>query len=217
MRDWRDVISDEILGFWFPEGLAEADEQTVRAFWTSRMQGGMDEAIIRDYADTARAAAEGRFDHWAGSAHGRLALILALDQFPRSLWRDSPAAFGQDFKSCRLALEGLKNGHYDALEHFHEKQFYVICISHCEGPDHLERMDLCVSLNEDMLNSARTDVARMSAESGLAQAQRVRDIILRFGRHPHRNPIYGRISTPAEQAYIDAGDFPHVRGAEAEA
>ncbi|NNL74234.1 MAG: DUF924 family protein, partial [Silicimonas sp.] len=47
-------------------------------------------------------------------------------------------------------------------------------------------------------------------ERGMAQSNRVRGIIERFGRHPHRNPILGRISTPDEQAYIDTGDFPHV-------
>lgn len=211
MRDWHDVTPLEILRFWFPEDLPDAQEDAILAFWHSRMHGGMDEAILRDYADTARAAAEGRLDHWAGTAEGRLALILALDQFPRSLWRDTAGAFGQDIQSCRLAMEGVRNGDYDALKHFHEKQFYIICISHCEGPDHIERMDLCVALNERLLADAKTELDVIAAEDGLAQAHRVRDIIARFGRHPHRNPIYGRISTPDEQAYIATGDFPHVR------
>ena len=38
-----------------------------------------------------------------------------------------------------------------------------------------------------------------------------RGVVERFGRHPHRNPVYGRVSTPEEQAYIDADDFPHVQ------
>ena len=32
-----------------------------------------------------------------------------------------------------------------------------------------------------------------------------------FGRHPHRNAVLGRPSTPSEEAYIATGDFPHVR------
>ena len=32
-----------------------------------------------------------------------------------------------------------------------------------------------------------------------------------FARHPHRNPILGRVSTPAEAVYIEAGLFPHER------
>ena len=210
MRDAAEVSPEEILAFWFPEGLADAAPDEVPAFWNSRMQGGMDEAICRDYAEVTLAAAEGRLDHWAETAGGRLALILTLDQFPRSLWRDTPGAYGQDIKAARLALRGLENGHYEALPHTFQRQFYIICISHCEGPDHLERMDLCIRLNRDFPKIARAGEEDM-IERGIAQARRVREIIARFGRHPHRNPILGRVSTPEELAYIETGDFPHVR------
>src|SRR5438105_1219396 len=33
------------------------------------------------------------------------------------------------------------------------------------------------------------------------------DIIRRFGRFPHRNAALGRITTPEEQAFLDAGGF----------
>lgn len=210
MRDETDVTPEDILSFWFPENLADAPEEEVLAFWQSRMQGGMDEAICRDFARVTRAAAEGRLDHWAETARGRLALILVLDQFPRSLWRDTPGAYGQDIKAARLALEGLQNGHYEAFPHTFQRQFYIICISHCEGPDHLQRMDLCIRLNQDFAEIARDGEEDM-IERGVAQARRVRDIIARFGRHPHRNPILGRVSTPDELSYIETGDFPHVR------
>ena len=210
MRDIAEVLPDDVLSFWFPEGLADAARDDVLAFWQTRMHGGMDEAICRDYAELTRAGAEGRLDHWAESPEGRLALILVLDQFPRSLWRDTPAAYGQDIKAARLALEGIRNGHYEALPYIFLRQFYIICISHCEGPDHLERMNLCVRLNEDFAEIAREGEDE-AVERGTAQARRVRDIIARFGRHPHRNPILDRISTPEELAYIETGDFPHIR------
>jgi uncharacterized protein (DUF924 family) len=31
-----------------------------------------------------------------------------------------------------------------------------------------------------------------------------RDMIIKFGRFPHRNDVLGRASTPAEQAFLDA-------------
>jgi len=37
------------------------------------------------------------------------------------------------------------------------------------------------------------------------------DVIERFGRFPHRNDILGRTSTDQERAYIDAGEFVHLR------
>jgi uncharacterized protein (DUF924 family) len=33
------------------------------------------------------------------------------------------------------------------------------------------------------------------------------DIVRRFGRFPHRNALLGRSTTPAEQAFLDAGGF----------
>ena len=32
-----------------------------------------------------------------------------------------------------------------------------------------------------------------------------RDVIVRFGRFPHRNAALGRTNTPDEQAWLDAG------------
>jgi len=34
-----------------------------------------------------------------------------------------------------------------------------------------------------------------------------REIIERFGRFPHRNPILGRRMSEEEQAFLDAGGF----------
>ena len=33
------------------------------------------------------------------------------------------------------------------------------------------------------------------------------DVIRRFGRFPHRNPILGRASTPDEEAFLASGGF----------
>ena len=39
----------------------------------------------------------------------------------------------------------------------------------------------------------------------------VRQVIERFGRHPHRNAVLGRASTPEESEYVETGEFPHNR------
>lgn len=201
---------EQVLDLWFPDDGHWEDPETHSAFWTTRMQGGMDRIICSDFAGLTEHAARGLLDHWAETPRGRLALLIALDQFPRSLWRDTPAAFGQDIKATRLAIEGIRNGHYDALEAQWERQFYIIAISHCEGPDHLERMDLLVEMSRTLADAA-PDRLPAWKERSVAQVLRVRGVIERFGRHPHRNAILGRISTPEEEAYNATGDFPHVR------
>lgn len=199
---------DEVLDLWFPDDGHWNDPETHRAFWDERMQGGMDERIVSDFADLTTAAARGELDHWAGTPRGRLALLIALDQFPRSLWRDTPAAYAQDCKATRLALEGVADGVIDALAPW-ERTFFIIACSHCEGPDHLERMERLDPVVERIIADHPPAIADMSPRLR-SQHERVKAIIARFGRHPHRNPIYGRVSTPEEEAYIAEGDFPHL-------
>ena len=204
-----DDTPDQVLDLWFPDDGHWEDPERHGAYWDTRMQGGMDEVICRDFAGLTEAAARSELDHWAESPRGRLALLIALDQFPRSLWRDTPAAFAQDIKATRLALEALENGHYAALAP-HEQQFFIIAITHCEGPDHLARMDLAVSLSQ-ALDARLPEALDTFRGTSTAQAERVRGIIARFGRHPHRNRLYGRLSSADEAAYIATGDFPHLR------
>ncbi|GAB5446973.1 DUF924 family protein [Gymnodinialimonas sp.] len=210
MTQQSDFDPQIVLDLWFPDNGHWTSPETHMAFWRERMQGGMDARIIRDFAELTHAAAAGALDHWAETPRGRLALLIALDQFPRSLWRDTPGAFGQDIKATRLALDGIENGHFHALPHIWERQFYLIAISHCEGPDHLDRLDV-----KDRMVEGYPEICPPGMEPMLEklaeQHAREREIIERFGRHPHRNPIYGRVSTPEEEAYIATGDFPHVK------
>lgn len=203
---------DMVLEFWFPETGHQNDPATHAAFWDERMQGGMDARIISDFADLTLAAARGQLDHWAETPRGRLALLIALDQFPRSLWRDTPGAFAQDIKATRLALEGIENGDIDALEPW-EMGFFVIAIGHCEGPDHLERMQKLPPVIERIVSKMPDCLAPM-ADGFQNQHERVCSVLERFGRHPHRNAVLGRVSTPEEEAYVATGDFPHVRKVE---
>ncbi len=43
------------------------------------------------------------------------------------------------------------------------------------------------------------------------QARGHRDVIARFGRHPHRNEVLGRQSTPQELEYLATGQLVHTR------
>jgi uncharacterized protein (DUF924 family) len=200
---------EDVLSFWFPDNRHWNSTDTHAAFWTERMHGGMDDRICSKFADLTEAAATGQLDHWAGTPRGRLALLIALDQFPRSLWRDTPKAYGQDIKATRLALEGIENGDFAQLRPW-EQAFFLIAISHCEGPDHLDRMHMLESVTEEII-AGMPEAIREMGQGFRDQTARVTEIIARFGRHPHRNPILGRLSTPEEEAYIATGDFPHLR------
>ena len=200
---------DEVLAFWFPEGFG-ADLAAHREEWSWRMRGGADAAIVERFAALTEQAAGGACDRWAETARGRMALVLVLDQFSRSVWRDSPRAFAQDPKALALVLEGLANGHYAALRTPWEKTFFSMPLGHCEGPDHLERLDRSIALAQAVHAEAPAHLKPLYAFSAEQPALH-RKVIAAFGRHPHRNRVLGRDSTPAELAYLEKGVFPHQR------
>jgi uncharacterized protein (DUF924 family) len=201
--------TDQVLAFWFPAG-AGVDLPTHRGYWVWRMGGGAHEDIVARFSDTAERAARGELDAWASTPRGRLALIVVLDQFSRSVWRDSARAFAQDPKALALALEGYRNGHYEALETVWEKAFFGMPLAHCEGPDHLDRLDRLIALSRALLDEAPARLKPMY-EFNAEQPTRHRAIIAAFGRYPHRNRALGRESTPAELEYVERGEFPHRR------
>lgn len=200
---------DEVLDFWFPERRASnVDAQVHRAHWLWRMQGGADSEIIARFSGLTERAARGGLDHWAPKAHGRLALIIILDQFSRSVWRDDARAYAQDNCALSLVVKGFQNGHYSSLETPWSQIVYGLPLGHCEGPDHLQRLDQLITLREAIVAAAPVPLQPIYS-SLVDQARDVRKIIEAFGRHPHRNGVLNRRSTAAEETYIAKGRFPH--------
>lgn len=205
-EDW-----DEVLDFWFPEGRAlDVDPQAHHAHWRWRMQGGADAQIMARFVGITESAAQGRLDAWAQDPHGRLALITVLDQFSRSVWRDDARAFAQDPYALSLSMSGISNGDYARLETPWSQIVFGLPLGHCEGPDHLQRLDQLIGLREGIATTAPAPLQPIY--SGLvSQARDVRKIIAAFGRHPHRNGVLNRKSTAEEEAYLAKGQFPHMK------
>lgn len=206
MSDATVATADEVLSFWFPQDHGD-DVEAWKAQAMRWFRGGMDEGIIARFRPTLDAALRGELDDWASSPHGRLALILVLDQFPRSIHAGTPAAYSSDPLALQQALDGLANGEHEALDPW-QQVFFTLPLVHAEGPDHLERLDRLIEI-ADALYERGSDALRPMWDFNRGQPRRVREVIERFGRHPHRNAILGRESTPEEQEYLDAGVFPH--------
>ena len=203
-QDWRPVYD-----FWFPLGLDSAGPETHYRMIERWFRGGVN-AELAPFAPFVDAAAAGDLNHWLAMPRGRLPLIIVLDQFPRGLFAGTPKAFAFDLQALAITTEGLQIGHYDALLHLWEKAFFALPLIHAEGPDHLARADLGVALSEKRLAESPPDL-RPIREFGLSQARGHREVISRFGRHPHRNAVLGRASTPEEAVYVEKGDFVHNR------
>ena len=108
------------------------------------------------------------------------------------------------------AAKTTKSGQYDALARAWEKTFFVLPLAHAEGPDHRARLERVVAMTETIAAEAPERLRPLYRHS-VGQAHGHLDVVARFGRFPHRNPVLGRASTPEEAAYLAEGDFVHLR------
>jgi uncharacterized protein (DUF924 family) len=198
---------ETILSYWFPRGY-DANAETLREQSRQWFRGGpeIDREIGDRFSGVLEQARKGELDHWAETPRGRLALIIVLDQFSRSIFKGSPLAYGQDIKAQQLATEGLDAGIDSGLTEA-ERLFFVLPLGHSED---LALQERNVRYFEAEMAKAPTHL-RWWQEVNLYQASGHRDVIARFGRHPHRNEVLGRASTPAEQAYLSREVPVHKR------
>lgn len=173
--------------------------QDVIAFWRA---AGPDKWFTKDEAFDAEcrklflsmheAAAAGDLATWEDSPEGTLALLILLDQMPRNMFRGTRRAYATDERARAVADRAIARG-YDQQFLPPERGFFYLPFMHSE---HLPDQERCVALY------------RAAGDAyGLKYAEDHADIIQRFGRFPHRNPILGRATTDEEQAFLDAGGF----------
>jgi uncharacterized protein (DUF924 family) len=193
-----EAVRDELLEFWFgddPDDAVVAKQQA--DLWWGH-SAATDEQLQQRFGMAASAASTEVLDHLVGSPRGRLALILLLDQLPRSIHRGSPAAFAQDAKARVVAARGLDSG-ADKLLRPIERVFFYLPFEHSEK---LEDQDLSVDLYRSLAEQVPAD-HRETFAGYLDYAKRHRDVIARFGRFPHRNQILGRPSTAEELEFLE--------------
>jgi len=78
---------DAIIAFWFKEHALSAPQIDRRMdIWFGEDEV-FDLECKKDFSDDIDRASAGELNHWAEQPHGRLALILLLDQFRRNIYR----------------------------------------------------------------------------------------------------------------------------------
>ncbi|MGV9010049.1 DUF924 family protein [Brevundimonas sp.] len=173
------AISD-VVGFWKEAGPKK---------WFAKDEA-FDAEFRRRFHDAHVAAARRELDHWMDTPDGALALMILLDQFPRNSFRGTAHQFATDPLALMFANQAIERGHHLAFEP-ELKNFVLLPFEHSER---LEDQDRYLALSE--------------GDAELVKWGNVhRDIIVRFGRFPHRNAVLGRETTSQEQAFLDEGGF----------
>jgi uncharacterized protein (DUF924 family) len=197
---------EDVLRFWFPV-LAPEDPAAMPRQLEWWFRGGADADINRKFRPLFEHAASGILDGWAEDPRSRLALIIVLDQFSRTIYRGNARAYALDPKARSLTRRGIEQGHYAALDSPWEKTFFLLPLGHSED---LRDLEQAVQLAEELAREAPADQRRM-LEHSASQARGHRDVVARFGRQPHRNATLGRVSTPEELEYLASAVPVHQR------
>ena len=178
-----------LIDFWF--GAPNSAERfKPREIWFKR-DDAFDNELRRHFLPLQQRATAGDCAAWARAAEPCLALIIALDQLPRNLFRDSAEAFATD----AMAREAADN----ALQRGFDRSLPAVCRSFVYLPfEHSESL-----ADQERSLALYTALAKDPAfESSLDYAKRHHAIIARFGRFLHRNRALGRSSTAEEEAFL---------------
>jgi uncharacterized protein (DUF924 family) len=187
-----DPRAQEVLEYWF--GPSDAPEYGQLRMQWFRGSESVDAELRARFGELHALAARGELDDWQHTALGALALLLVLDQLSRNLCRGTADAFACDPKALALAERAIERG-FDAEVLPVQRWFFYLPFEHAE--------DLAAQQRAVALFTALPDDP--SRKIGLDYAIEHRDVIAKFGRFPHRNAVLGRVSTPAEIAWLEAG------------
>lgn len=168
----------QVLDFWFRE-IEPVQWWVVSAELDATLRERFEPLLLR--------AGAGELFRWRGTARGRLAEVIVLDQFSRNIYRNTPQAFAQDSMALVLSQEAVAADILPELEPI-ERAFLLLPYMHSEsGLIHVEAEQL---------------FRQWTPGDNYDFELKHKAIIDRFGRYPHRNRILGRASTSEEVEFL---------------
>ncbi|KHT63033.1 membrane protein [Photobacterium gaetbulicola] len=189
----------EVLDFWFGEIGEEVTTTDRNQLW---FRGGeeTDQLIAERFRHLVSQAGRGELSQWTEEPRGTLALIILLDQFTRNIYRGLSAAFRYDSLALALCKRGLANNQDLELTPI-ERVFFYLPLEHSEAFEDQEES----VFRFDRLLQAVTPAHASTFEGFYQYAVSHHEVIKRFGRFPHRNAAFGRLSTQEELEWLNKG------------
>ena len=173
-----------ILDFWFIQSNMED--------WFKK-DDKYDEKIKKLFLEDLKKATNNEYDEWQDTAKECVALVILLDQFSRNLYRDSSAAFAQDYKTRLIVNEAVDRGYLEELEQ-NKIHFLLMPLIHSEDiSDHIFGHKL---IETYLKGHEKYKLIKKAWDDHTIP-------IKKFGRYPHRNNILNRTSTIEEKAFLE--------------
>tara|TARA_B100001029_G_C15003721_1_gene419755 strand:- start:34 stop:648 length:615 start_codon:yes stop_codon:yes gene_type:complete len=172
-----------ILDFWFIQSSMED--------WFKK-DDKYDKKIKKLFLADLKKAINNEYDEWQDTAEECVALIILLDQFSRNLFRESSAAFEQDYKTRLIVNEAVDRGYLEELDQ-NKIHFLLMPLIHSEDiSDHVFAHKL---IDTYLKSFEHFDKIKKAWDDHTIP-------IKKFGRYPHRNKILKRQSTPEEKVFL---------------
>jgi uncharacterized protein (DUF924 family) len=168
----------DVLSFWFKE-------IDPKQWWVK--DEAFDQLITDKFLALHQRANLCELFEWRSTIQGRLAEIIVLDQFSRNIFRGKPQSFSSDALALGLAQEAISLNIHHELTAI-ERSFLYMPFMHSES----------LSIHEVALALYKNN----GIEANIDFEIKHRDIIVKFGRYPHRNSILDRKSSPEELAFL---------------
>jgi len=168
----------DVLRFWLDE--------LGRKGWFAR-DAAVDTRIRDHFLPQMEELASRPVDEALASADRALATVIALDQFPRNVFRGTARAFATDALALAVAKAAIVRGLDEQVPADRRVLFYLPFEHSEQLPDQQRSVELTAALGDE-------EYARYAALH--------HDVIKRFGRFPHRNVMLGRTSTLEEIQFL---------------
>ena len=178
MRASPAELARAVIQFW-------CDELNPEQHW--KKDPAMDRHIAERFGEIREQVLRTKAAGWRDHPETLAAAIILLDQMPRNMYRGSPLAFATDCLALREAKLAI-GASADLAVPKEWRAFFYMPFEHSEN---LTDQTMAVKLFTELGDADYLDYAI-----------RHREVIEQFGRFPHRNAILGRVSTPAEEAYL---------------
>jgi uncharacterized protein (DUF924 family) len=168
---------EDVIHFWF--------EELEPANWFTRSER-IDARIRERYQALYERLRTAPSDSYA-TPQACLAAVIALDQFPRNIHRNSPRAYEADDLALSISQYAIHRL-FDQQLPSQQRMFLYMPWQHSESAT-------VQALSMELF-------AQLDDKGALDYAQRHKDVIDRFGRFPHRNVVLGRTSSAEELDFL---------------
>jgi len=194
-----DLPTSDIIKLWF--GIDRFNPEQVAARYNIWFRGGkrLDQDIAHRFGVlfSSTPSPFENLSHTALTIDEALALAIALDQFPRHIFRSTPGAFAFSSKAIELTRSVMTRDDWAWLSPI-ERVFTLMPLHHSESTtDQTEGLEALWRLRE------HAEPPWHALLNGFLRSFRDHALIVaQFGRFPHRNQILGRPSTQAERFFL---------------